>query len=204
MGLEQGVYDEAIGGFYYTAERAEKFIFPAYDGGSIAVIVTTKDHEDVKGFSDAVKQKLKVAPTSAGGGLIAFFKQYNETHPDSQVEYDTTDERQDYDTYLNVANGKYDYDVTNLHQYKKVVEENPDSDVAKKTVYHSFAAIKAFDLFNKNQQDLADAYSEAIEKLRADGTLSELYVKWFGEDIFETLQKTDDEDYGIVFLEDNK
>lgn len=198
MGTEQGLYEEAIGGFYYTPERAEKFIFPTYNGGSFAGLVVTDAHDDVRDLSIAAQQKLKIAPTYAGGGLIAFLKDYNEKNPDNQVEYETIDERTDFDITQDVISGRYDYDLQNLHAYNKVVLDNPE--LGEKTNFYSFAAIKSFDLFNKDQQELADRYSWAIDQLKEDGTLQELYVKWFGEDIFPVVDAADESEYGIIYV----
>lgn len=198
MGTEQGLYDVAIGGFYYTPERAQKFIFPAYNGGSFAGLVVTEEHDDVRDLSIAAEQQLKIAPTYAGGGLIAFLKDYNEKNPDNQVEFETIDERTDYDITQDVISGRYDYDLQNLHAYNKLVEDNPE--IGDKTNFYAFAAIKSFDLFNKDKQELADRYSWAIQQLKEDGTLSELYVKWFGQDIFPVVDAADESEYGIIYV----
>ena len=69
------------------------------------------------------------------------------------------------------------------------VEDGPFSQLADELVYQPFAAIPTWPLFNKAEQELADAYDVVIRELKADGTLRELSKKWFDEDVFDLLAK---------------
>ncbi|RKJ31756.1 amino acid ABC transporter substrate-binding protein, partial [Butyricicoccus sp. 1XD8-22] len=52
-----------------------------------------------------------------------------------------------------------------------------------------FAVIKTWPLFNKEQEQFAAAYDEAIKEIRESGALSELMEKHYGKDLFPLLEQ---------------
>ncbi len=191
LGLERGTYDQAIGGFYWNPEREEKFIYPEFDGGGIIGVVVRNEDADVKNLSDIAEKGLRVAPTMAGGGIIGPLNDYNEENKDKPIKFDTIDSRTAADIWQGVLDGRYDADVENKHTWNQVVSADAGKKFKDGLTFNSFTVVKSYDLFNKNQQELADAYSEVIRSLKADGTLSKLSEKWFGEDLFKLTSNGD-------------
>lgn len=191
LGLESGTYDVAIGGYYWNAEREEKFIYPDFSGGGIVGVVVRNENADVKNLSYAATQGLKVAPTLAGGGIIGVLKEYNEANPDNLLNYETIETRTEADIWKGVLDGRYDVDVANKHTWNKIIATEGQEAFKDGLTFSSFTVVKSYDLFNKDQQVLVDAYNAELAKLKEDGTLSELSIKWFGEDLF--LLITDDD-----------
>ncbi|CAI7655129.1 unnamed protein product, partial [Penicillium discolor] len=63
-----------------------------------------------------------------------------------------------------------DYETTNSPTGLKIAAETDD------------AGEQAF-VFTKDKEALVDAVDEALDTLRADGTLAEISEKYFGEDV---------------------
>lgn len=61
--------------------------------------------------------------------------------------------------------------------------------LANDVVYNEFDVIKTWPLFNKKEQELADAYDTAVKKLKEEKKTSELSKKFYGRDLFEVLDK---------------
>jgi L-cystine transport system substrate-binding protein len=57
-----------------------------------------------------------------------------------------------------------------------------------KLSWTTFAATKTWPLFNKNRQELADAFDTAIKQLKEEGKTSELLTKFLGEDTTKYLE----------------
>jgi L-cystine transport system substrate-binding protein len=189
LGLESGTYAEAIGGFYWNEEREKKFIYPEYSSGGIVGVVARKENADAKDLSDVATQGLKIAPTLAIGGIIGVMKKYNEENPDNQITYDTIDSRTEADIWQGVLDGRYDVDIANKHTWNKIISTDEGKKYEDGLVFNSFTAVKAYDLFNKDQTELAAAYNEVIKQLKEDGSLTELSNKWFGEDLFQFINE---------------
>ncbi|CAM5509626.1 Amino acid ABC transporter substrate-binding protein OS=Lysinibacillus sphaericus OX=1421 GN=tcyJ PE=4 SV=1 [Lysinibacillus sphaericus] len=55
-------------------------------------------------------------------------------------------------------------------------------------VYNEFAVIKTWPLFNKKEQEFADAYDKAIAQIKEQKKTSELSKEFYGRDLFEVLE----------------
>ena len=51
-----------------------------------------------------------------------------------------------------------------------------------------FYAVKTWVLYGKDQTQLAADIDGVMEELKADGTLSEISIKWFGYDIYKYFE----------------
>ena len=66
-----------------------------------------------------------------------------------------------------------------------VNEDGEYHDIADELAYVPYEGIPTWPLFNINNQELADAYDEAIEQLKENGTLEELSQQYFGYSLFD-------------------
>lgn len=179
LGLETGKYQIALDGFLYTAERAEKFLFTQNRlGASIETLVVREDEENIKTMDDLVGRKL--APISASSNYVAKVREYNESHPDGQIEYTTVEAANRADTYQKIREGVYDafFDIT---QTFNALDEEMKGGV--KTC-GTIGYMDTYPLLHKDETELCGAVDGALKDLQADGTLSALSVEWFAEDIF--------------------
>ena len=94
------------------------------------------------------------------------------------------------DAYNWVLEGRYDafFDIKLSFNNNVIAEKGPYHSLAGKLSYVPYKGIPTWSLFNRNDQELADAYDKAIETLRANGTIAALSQKYFGEDVFKFLK----------------
>ncbi|MBO5208722.1 MAG: transporter substrate-binding domain-containing protein [Lachnospiraceae bacterium] len=187
MGLESGQYVAGFAGYFWNEEREQKYLFPEENiGGSIVGIITTKEHSDLTGFEDIVDQGLTVTPLGGTSGNYGVIKEYNEAHPDKQIELEVTDWKTDAEGFQWVLDGRYDVCVAENSRFEKIKEAIDTND---ELVFIPVTAIKTWTLFNKEQTDLQQKYDTILKQLKEDGTLSTLSEEYFGTDILQYTEE---------------
>jgi L-cystine transport system substrate-binding protein len=85
--------------------------------------------------------------------------------------------------------GRYDAYMVLQVSYNDTVVSDKGAwhSLADKLKWAPFKGINTWPMFNKDHQDLANKYDAAIQKLRADGTITKLSMQYFGEDVFKYL-----------------
>ncbi len=191
IGVEQGKYQVGIKNAFWTQERTEKFIFPKeFLGLSSTGLVLKKNNEKIKTLSDFAKAGLKLAPMAANNAQYTIIDEYNKANPDNQVKLEAGDSFT-VDVVQWVNEGRVDGGVIIEGQFDKQVraEDGQYHNLVNEVVYNEFAVIKTWPLFNKKEQAFADAYDEAIKKLKDEKKSNEQSVKFYGKDLFEVLEK---------------
>lgn len=69
-----------------------------------------------------------------------------------------------------------------------LTEGGPYYNLKDEVVYNEFAVIKTWPLFNKKEQQFADAYDKAIAEIKETDALSKLSLEFYGKDLFEVLE----------------
>ncbi|MBE1444225.1 transporter substrate-binding domain-containing protein [Paenibacillus sp. OAS669] len=189
LGVEQGKYQVGIKNAFWTEERTKKFIFPKeFLGLSSTGLVLKKKNENIKNLSDFASAGFTLAPIAANNAQYTIIDEYNKTNPNNKVKLQAGDSFT-VDVVQWVNEGRVDGGVMIEGPFQKQVTE-PDGPYYKfkdQIVYNEFAVIKTWPLFNKKEQEFADAYDEAIKKLKNDKKLNELSTKFYGRDLFEVL-----------------
>ena len=107
---------------------------------------------------------------------------YNEQHPDNPIDIQYTDADASA-ALVDLYNGRYDACIYNQtyvtgvmdeYGYEYNVYEIPNAD--------EIEIPEAWILFSKDNTELRDEVDNALAEIKADGTLSEISVKYFGED----------------------
>jgi len=90
-----------------------------------------------------------------------------------------------------VLEGRYDafFDIKLSYQKSVVSETGAFHSLADRLSYVPYKGIPTWPLFNRNETELAAAYDRAIAVLRERGTLAELSVRYFGEDVFQYVNQ---------------
>ncbi|MFV0632786.1 amino acid ABC transporter substrate-binding protein [Demequina sp.] len=168
-GLEAGRFDAVANQVGITPEREEVYSFSTPYTFSNGVLVVTEDNADIASFDDVEGRVLAQSLTSAFGQLakdsgaqieaIEGWAQAVELLLQGRVEATINDKL----TWL-------DYQTTHGSNGLKVVAETDD---------YSRSAIA----FAGGDDALADAVSEALATLAADGTLAEISTEFFGDDV---------------------
>ena len=170
-GLDGGRYAAIINGVEITDERKEKYDFTTPYAYIRTALVVSDDNQDIKGFDD-----LKGRKTSNSLGS---------TYADLAAEYGA--EVQNVDTLSEtidmLTSGRVDATLNAEVSFYDYLSEHPDAPI--KIVALTDEASEVSIPLRKGDETAAlrDAINEAIDALRADGTLSELSDKYFGSDI---------------------
>ena len=68
---------------------------------------------------------------------------------------------------------------------------SPYYNLKDEVVYNEFAVIKTWPLFNKKEQEFADAYDKAIKQLQEEKKTNELSTEFYDRDLFEVLEQVE-------------
>ena len=170
-GLDAGRFDMVCNGVEVTDERALTYDFTTPYGYIHTALAVRKDNNEIKTFEDL---KGKTTANSLASTYMELAESYGATVQGIATLEETiqllTAGR--IDATLNADVSFYDY--LNVH---------PDADfkIVAQTEDASHVAIPLRK--GDNSATLLEAVNNAIDELRADGTLKELGEKYFGQDI---------------------
>ncbi len=190
IGVEQGKYQVGVKNAFFTQERTEKFIFPKeFLGLSSAGLVLRKEDEGVKTLADFAKKGYSLAPIAANNAQYTIIDEYNTANPDNKVQLQAGDAFT-VDVVQWVNEGRVDGGVMIEGPFKQQVlaKDGPYYNLKDEVVYNEFAVIKTWPLFNKKEQEFADAYDKAIAQIKEQKKPNELSTKFYGRDLFEVLE----------------
>jgi L-cystine transport system substrate-binding protein len=185
-GVETGKYDVGLKNCFWTAARAEKYIYPKNNLGASAsgLLIRKEDEGVVHDLSDIATLGKKLLPISPSDAQYALVQDYNNANPDNQITIEESESFTVQDGILWIAEGRYDawLVIKSSYDANVVAEDGPYHNLADELSWTTFAATKTWPLFNKSQQDLADEYDKIITELKDEGKVSELLIKFLGED----------------------
>lgn len=189
LGVQQGKYQVGIKNAFWTKERTEKFIFPKeFLGLSSTGLVLKKANQNIKNLSDFASAGFTLAPIAANNAQYTIIDEYNKANPNNQVKLKAGDSFT-VDVVQWVNEGRVDGGVTieGLFEKQVTAKDGQYHNLVNDVVYNEFAVIKTWPLFNKEQQELADAYDKAIKQVKEEKKTNELSVKFYGKDLFKVL-----------------
>ena len=190
VGVEQGKYQVGVKNAFWTQERTEKFIFPTeFLGLSSAGLVLTKENADIKTLADFASAGFSLAPIAANNAQYTIIDEYNTDNPNNKVQLQAGDAFT-VDVVQWVNEGRVDGGVMIEGPFEKQVtaEDGPYHHLVDEVVYNEFAVIKTWPLFNKKEQEFADAYDKAIKQIKEDKKTNALSTEFYGRDLFEVLE----------------
>lgn len=183
-GLNAKKYDVLISTVSITPERQENYAMSeAYLSNGI-VIVGRKDYGDdaAKTFEDLAGKSVGVQlETSAD---IAAQKLEEETGTSIDLkQFDAM-----LDAFSALKGKQIDYVMADSAVADYYVTQDPDTYVVTSTEPLTNEPIGV--MARKDCQDLIDQIDKALDELRADGTLKEISIKWFGQDNTDDIDTT--------------
>ncbi|AHN23812.1 MULTISPECIES: transporter substrate-binding domain-containing protein [Lysinibacillus] len=190
IGVEQGKYQVGVKNAFFTQERTEKFIFPKeFLGLSSAGLVLRKEDEGIKTLADFASKGYSLAPIAANNAQYTIIDEYNKANPNNKVKLQAGDAFT-VDVVQWVNEGRVDGGVMIEGPFKQQVlaEDGAYHNLKDEVVYNEFAVIKTWPLFNKKEQEFADAYDKAIAQIKEQKKTSELSKEFYGRDLFEVLE----------------
>ncbi|AOV07838.1 transporter substrate-binding domain-containing protein [Sporosarcina ureilytica] len=189
VGVEQGKYQLGVKNAFWTEERTAKFIYPKeFVGLSSTGLVLKKENEAVKTLEDFASADFSLAPIAANNAQYTVIAEHNEAHPDNPVNLKAGDTFS-IDVVQWVNEGRVDGAVIIEASFNRQVtaEDGPYHHLKDDVVYNEFAVIKTWPLFNKKEQELADAFDIALKQVKEQKIPNDLSKEFYGRDLFELL-----------------
>ena len=170
-GLDAGRFDMVCNGVEVTDERALTYDFTTPYGYIHTALAVRKDNDEIKTFED-----LKGKTTA--NSLASTYMELAESYGANVQGIDTLEE-----TIQLLATGRIDATLNADVSFYDYLNVHPDADfkIVAQTEDASHVAIPLRK--GDNSATLLEAVNNAIDELRADGTLKELSEKYFGQDI---------------------
>ena len=170
-GLAAGRFDMVCNGVEVTDERALTYDFTTPYGYIHTALAVRKDNDEIKTFED-----LKGKTTA--NSLASTYMELAESYGATVQGIDTLEE-----TIQLLAAGRIDATLNADVSFYDYLNVHPDADfkIVAQTEDASHVAIPLRK--GDNSATLLEAVNNAIDELRADGTLKELSEKYFGQDI---------------------
>ena len=161
-GMDAGRYDIVVNGVDVTEERSEKYDFTEPYAYNRTAIIVKKDNDEIQSFEDLAGKHTANTISSTYAELA------------EQYGADVTGVDDLNQTFELLLSGRIDATLNAELTYYDYLKAHPDADV-------KIAALT--DTASDESASLREAINTALDELRADGTLSELSVKYFGSDV---------------------
>ena len=170
-GLDAGRFDMVCNGVEVTDERTLTYDFTTPYGYIHTALAVRKDNDEIKTFED-----LKGKTTA--NSLASTYMELAESYGATVQGIDTLEE-----TIQLLTAGRIDATLNADVSFYDYLNVHPDADfkIVAQTEDASHVAIPLRK--GDNSATLLEAVNNAIDELRADGTLKELGEKYFGQDI---------------------
>ena len=194
IGLESGKYDIGTKGAWKTPEREQKFIIPQEKIAASVIGLTyrTADKAKYSNLEDFAKQNGKLIPISPQNAQYKVIEDFNAAHPKTPIKLDAADQFTISDAYAWLLENRYDgfFDIKLSFDNSVLAADGSYHDYANKLSYVPYKGIPTYPIIHKNatNEAFAKAYDQAIKELEADGTLTKLSKKYFGEDVFSYIK----------------
>ena len=169
-GLDAGRFDIVCNGVEVTDERSKTYDFTTPYGYIHTALAVRKDNEDIKSFED-----LKGKTTA--NSLASTYMELAESYGATVQGIDTLEE-----TIQLLTAGRIDATLNANVSFYDYLNVHPDADF-KLVAQTEDASHVAIPIVKSEDSSFLDALNNAIDELRADGTLKELGEKYFGQDI---------------------
>ncbi len=170
-GMDAGRYDIVVNGVEVTEEREEKYDFAEPYAYIRTALIVRGDNDTIHTFEDLKGKKT-------ANSIASTYMNLAESYGATCQGVATLDE-----TLTMVLQGRVDATLNAIVSYTDYMAQHSDLKVVATTEDASNVAIP----MRKGDEtaSLREAISQAIDELREDGTLSELSIRFFGEDISE-------------------
>ncbi|RHW35842.1 hypothetical protein D1B33_12125 [Lysinibacillus yapensis] len=184
IGLDTGKYDMIAQGLFRSEAREEKYLIPEEsNGASLMRVYSNTSVGTIDSFEDLIGKKI--SPPSPSGGVFNLLTEYNNENPDNPIEFQTSDHGFTVAERLQaVESGKYDALVlpSNLGQQEIIDAQNLEI-----TVSEPLKVFPTYFLIHNSEENkaLTEDVSAALKELKDEGTLSELSLEYYGEDVFQ-------------------
>lgn len=184
-GVLSGIYDVTIGNWVYREERGESYYFSYPYKITDKAFVQREDDEPLTDLHDAAARGYSVIVGATGGDTSAL-EQWNEEHPDEQINIIYSD-ASIVVKYQNVADGIADFTLDDGPMISAYFSEYDFEGIKKVTLSEEalsdiLPTVNTYYLFAKDDNGFAlrEDINGAIKEMYEDGTLEALSNEYFG------------------------
>lgn len=170
-GMDAGRYDMVVNGVEMTEDREAKYDFATPYAYIRTALIVRGDNDSIKTFEDLKGKKT-------ANSIASTYMNLAESYGATCYGVATLDE-----TLTMVLQGRVDATLNAIVSFTDYMAQHPDSNL-KVVATTEDASVVAIPMRKGDEAaSLREAVSKAIEELQEDGTLSELSIRFFGEDI---------------------
>lgn len=170
-GMDAGRYDIVVNGVDITEERAQKYNFTEPYAYNRTAIIVKDDNDDIQSFED-------LNGKHTANTISSTYAELAEKYGADVTGVDDLNQ-----TFELLLSGRIDATLNAELTYYDYMKAHPDAKI-KIAALTDDASEVAIPLRKGAASDnLRAAINQALDELRADGTLSELSVKYFGSDV---------------------
>lgn len=172
-GMDAGRYDLVINGVEVTEDRAEKYDFADPYAYIRTALIVRGDNDDIHTFEDLKGKKT-------ANSIASTYMNLAESYGATCYGVATLDE-----TLTMVLQGRVDATLNAIVSYTDYMSQHPDSNLKVVATTEDASNVAIPMCKGDDTATLREAVNQAIAELREEGTLSELSIRFFGEDISE-------------------
>ena len=172
-GMDAGRYDLVINGVEVTEDRAEKYDFADPYAYIRTALIVRGDNDDIHTFEDLQGKKT-------ANSIASTYMNLAESYGATCYGVATLDE-----TLTMVLQGRVDATLNAIVSYTDYMSQHPDSNLKVVATTEDASNVAIPMRKGDDTATLREAVNQAIAELREEGTLSELSIRFFGEDISE-------------------
>lgn len=170
-GVDSKRYDIMINGIDITESRKEKYDFSDPYCYNHTALIVLKDNNDITSFEDLKGKKTANTLQSSYAALAESFGA------------EVTGVNDFSETIQLLTTGRIDATLNDYMTYLDYMTSNPDANIKVATVYQDATSVAIVMRKGEETTTLREAINQALQELRDDGTLTNLSIKYFGEDI---------------------
>lgn len=170
-GLDAGRYDIVVNGVDITDERSEKYDFTEPYAYNRTAIIVTKDNDEIQSFED-------LDGKNTANTISSTYAELAESYGATVTGVDDLNQ-----TFELLLSGRIDATLNAELTYYDYLKAHPDANVKIAALTDNASEVAIPLRKGADSDNLRVAINQALDDLRADGTLSELSVKYFGSDV---------------------
>ena len=178
VSIDSGAADMVAFELVPSDERKEKYIFPETSYAYSPLALCVKTDSGITGLQDMGGKTIYGSPTTYEYTLL---NAYNEAHPESEYEIVAVTDMEIADMYRGVSNGTVDANLTYQTAFDTIA---PAIGVDNIMLTEPAIIEESYHMISKDKPELCEAVDAALKEMKEDGTLSEICMKYFGEDYF--------------------
>ena len=171
MALDQGFVDALLWGISITKDRTEKVDFVPYHGNtttSFPLIFWGKIPAGVTSLADMKGATVCVEPASAQSSVLTNYEDILTIIPTERVD----------DAFLAIQQGKADAALVDPAIAKKFKSRYPEIQILEIPLVEEDQVFGMGIPVKKNNNDLKQAISSAVDQLKSSGVIKQLEEKW--------------------------